>query len=141
MLPNIVDISLVVVARKGHPLLRKKKVNPEDLLEYPWITMKADYIGRNRLGSFFVSQNLEPPRARIVVGPGIHSLDLLHHADYLTTIPTAMLPLARKVGVEKVNIAASFWDSSAGLVYRTSNVPLPIITSLVATLRTLTAEA
>ena len=137
---HLVDVSHVVVARKRHPLLKKESVTAEDLVDFPWITMKADYVGRNRLGSFFVSQNLEPPRASIVVGPGIHSLDILHHADYLTTIPTAMLPLANSVGVEKISIDASFWDSSAGLVYRKSNVPLPIITSLVAILRTQTAQ-
>jgi len=102
--------------------------------------MKADYVGRNRLGSFFVSQNLEPPRASIVVGPGIHSLDILHHADYLTTIPTAMLPLANRSGIEKLNHDASFWDSPAGVVYRKSNVPLPIITSLTSILRTQVAK-
>lgn len=133
---HLIDVSHVVVARKGHPLTQKAKVQADDLLDFPWITMKADYVGRNRLGSFFVSQNLEPPRSSIVVGPGIHSRDLLCHGDYLTTVPTAMLPLAGDAGIKKINIDASFWDSSAGIVYRKSNIPLPVISSLIAILRT-----
>ena len=134
---HLVDVSHVVVAREAHPLVRKASVQAEDLVDYPWITMKADYVGRNRLGSFFVSRNLEPPRPSIVVGPGIHSFDILCHADYLTTIPTALLAKAKNLGIARVNIDASFWESSAGLVYRKSNIPLPIITSLIAILRTL----
>lgn len=137
---HLVDVSHVVVARNEHPLHEKDFVAPEELIDFPWITMKADYVGRNRIGSYFVSHSLEPPRASIVVGPGIHSLDILHHADYLTTIPAAMLPVARIVGVNRINIDGKFWDSPAGLVYRKSNVPLPIISSLVAILRTLTNQ-
>lgn len=133
---QLVDVSHVVVADKGHPLARKAEIQATQLLDYPWITMKGDYVGRNRLGSYFVGQGLEPPRSSIVVGPGIHSLDLLRYADYVTTIPTAMLPTANAVGVEKLNISGSFWDASAGIVFRKSNIPLPIISSLISILRT-----
>jgi hypothetical protein len=98
--------------------------------------MKGDYVGRNRLGSFFVGQALDPPRSSIVVGPGIHSLHILCHANYLTTIPTAMLPSAQDLGIEKLNMSESFWDSPAGIVYRKSNFPLPVISSLISILRT-----
>ena len=137
---HLVDVSHVAVAREGHPLHKNTSVKAEHLVDFPWITMKADYIGRNRLGSFFVSQNLEPPRPSIIAGPGILNLDILRHADYLTTIPKAMLPYARSVGVEKVNIDSNFWDSSAGLVYRKSNMPLPILTSLISILRSQIAQ-
>jgi hypothetical protein len=102
--------------------------------------MKGDYIGRNRLGSYFVSQNVEPPRASVVVGPGIHSLHILKQSNYLTTIPAAMLPLAEEMGVVKADIEANLWDSPAGLVYRASKEPLPIINSLLAILRTEIAQ-
>ena len=137
---HLLDVSFVAVARAGHPLARKAEVKAEDLLDFPWITMKSDYVGRNRLGSFFVSQNLEPPRASIVVGPGILSFDILRRGDYLTTIPAAMLPLANELGVQQLNIAANFWDASAGIVYRKSNIPLPIISSLISVLRTQIGE-
>lgn len=133
---HLLDVSHVAVARKGHPLTRKRKVEARDLLDYPWITMKADYVGRNRLGSFFVGHNLKPPRSSIVVGPGIHSLHILRHANYLTTIPTAMLAAAHDVGIEKLNLSESFWDAPAGIVYRKSNLPLPVISSLISILRT-----
>jgi len=133
---HLLNVSHVVVARKGHPLTRKSHVEARDLLDFPWITMKADYVYRNRLGSFFVSQNLKPPRSSIVVGPGIHSLHILRHANYLTTIPTAMLSSAANLGIEKLNMSESFWDSPAGVVCRKSNFPLPVISSLISILRT-----
>lgn len=133
---HLIDVNHIVVARQGHPLARKATIRAKDLQGFPWITMKADYVGRNRLGSFFVGQNLEPPRSSIVVGPGIHSLDFLRHGDYLTTIPAAMLPLASNLGIQPLNINASFWDAPAGTVYRKSNIPLPIISSLISILRT-----
>ena len=121
---------------RGTTLSRKRNVEPKDLLNFPWITMKSDYVGRNRLGSFFVSQNLKPPRSSIVVGSGIHSLHILCRGTYLTTIPTAMLSLAADAGIEKLNMSESFWDSPAGIVYRKSNLPLPVISSLISILRT-----
>lgn len=132
---HLVDISHIVVVRKGHPLAKKEKVEVEDLLGYPWITMKNDYVGRNRLGSFFVGQGLKPPQSSIFVGPGIHPLSLLCEGDYITTIPAELLPFATRMGAEKLPISAHFWNSSAGVVFRKSNNPLPIITSLIGILR------
>lgn len=133
---HLLDVSHVVVARREHPLTLKSQVEPKDLLDFPWITMKSDYVGRNRIGSFFVSHNLKAPRSSIVVGAGIHSLHILCQANYLTTIPTAMLSSAASLGIEKLNVSESFWESPAGIVYRKSTLPLPVISSLISILRT-----
>lgn len=133
---HLVDVVHAVVVRNGHPLTQKDKVDASDLLDYPWITMKNDYVGRNRLGAFFVGQKLEPPQSSIFVGAGIHSLKFLCEGDYVTTIPVDMLPWANQIGVVELNIGGGLWESAAGAVFRKTNNPLPIITSLIGTLRT-----
>jgi len=47
-----------------------------------------------------------------------------------------MLAAAHDVGIEKLNLSESFWDAPAGIVYRKSNLPLPVISSLISILRT-----
>lgn len=115
---HLTNISHVVLARKEHPLTRKKNLVAKDLLSYPWIALRDDHVWRNRMGSFFAARTLKPPKPRIVIAAGVRMLQWLNHGDYLASAPAAMLPEAERLGIVALTIDGTFWDSPAGVVYR-----------------------
>ena len=69
------------------------------------------------------------------MSPGAPTFGFLNEGKYLTSIPEAMLPLARRYDCEQVPITANFWDSSSGAVYRKTSEPVAAVTSLVSILK------
>ena len=132
---HLTNVSHTIIAHKKHPLVQRGVVALKELLDYPWVTLKGDYVRSNRIGAFFASQNLDPPDSAVVVSPGGGSFNLLGAGDYLSTVPTAMLPVAELNGCVRILTKPSFWESSAGLVYRTVDEKLPTVSSLAAILR------
>lgn len=59
------DDRLVLVMRPGHPLARRRKIDPKDLLEQKWVFADRDTWSHRRLKLYFEQAGLTLPRARI----------------------------------------------------------------------------
>ena len=59
------DDRLVLVMRPDHPLAKRRKVKPSDLLEQKWVFADSDTWSHRRLRLYFEQAGLTVPRARI----------------------------------------------------------------------------
>ena len=132
---HLTDLEFVVVAGKNHPLANQNDVPAEELLKYPWITLRGDYLGRNRFGSFFAAHNLAPPVSSILISPGVEMFGFLSEDKYLAYIPKQTLPIAASNDCVRVDIKTAFWIAPHGVVYRTMKTPEATVTALVSILK------
>lgn len=140
--PDIVKEPLLegenaLIARRDHPLARGSIVEPRELLAYPWVTFSKDYMGTSRIGSFFAASHLRPPKVAVTAGSPDVMFAVLRQSDYLSSIPTALLPNARALGLDELSIRGSFWRVSLGIAYRRATRPTPAIGAFIDILRSL----
>ena len=111
-------------------------IAPEDLAEWGWITMKNDYVGHNRLGSFYAANGLEPPRVRMELAADIAILSMIAQSDHLCSLPIAFETMAARHGVMQVGLFDSkLWSSTAGIAYRRTDYPAPAVNTLLTMIR------
>lgn len=103
---------------------------------YPWAVLKSDFVGAERMSSYFAANGLAPPQ----IAPettSLHSLsEVLRHGEVIAHIPSQMALKARKTGLTTINIAGTFWETTAGIASRslsTLHGPFPGFQHDVAT--------
>jgi LysR family transcriptional regulator of gallate degradation len=132
----LVDVVHTIYARAGHPLFSNKEVSPQDLANWGWITLKGDYVGHNRLGSFFAANGMEPPIVRMELAPDLSILSMIAHSDHLCNLPVAFKDIAANQGVVPIKMANSqLWSSTAGMAYRRTDYPAPAVNTLLTMIR------
>jgi len=132
---QLIELSHVLVARSGHPLAECAEIAAQRLLEYPWLSIVNDYVGKNRVNSFFAANELEPPRIAVEVNSTTALLGLLQTGDFIVNLPTMMLPYAEAVGLKRLDVRGTLWDSPAGLAYRAGRSPIPAVNAFCALVR------
>ena len=90
---------------------------------------------RTRIGAFFASQNLDPPKTGLTVSPGVGSYDYLTEGDYLTILPRRMLATVQRVDCVEIPIAASFGEAAHGIAFRRTNSPEASVTAFVSMMK------
>jgi DNA-binding transcriptional LysR family regulator len=58
------DDKLVLVMRPDHPLARRRKIKPSDLIDQKWVVGDSDTWSQHRLRLYFEQAGLTLPRAR-----------------------------------------------------------------------------
>lgn len=132
---HLVNVDFAVIAHKQHPLARKATVQPRDLQQHPWITMRGHYSMRTRIGAFFASQNLDPPKTGLTVSAGMGSFVYLAEGDYLMLLPRRMLPAAQNADCIELPLAASFGEAAHGIAFRRTKSPEASVTIFVSTMK------
>lgn len=130
----LLRIRHAVVARKEHPLARQKVVTARELSLYPWLVLADDRIGIGRIGAYFSANSLLPP----VIAAETTSfamLKMLHEGNFLAHFAEQMLPDAEKFGIRRVAHEGNFWDSEAGIAYRSTASPIKALTSFTSMLK------
>ena len=96
----------IVCCGKAHPLARKRKVQPTQLLAYPWITPAREGVPWQRLGDLFVVAGCALPRATVETNSAAIIMSLLQRGPFLTFVPRQLiLPNLRRA--EAVEIAVN----------------------------------
>lgn len=117
---KLFDIHHVLIADPSHPLASESKVNAPLIHGYPWMVLKSDYVGTERISSFFATNGLEPPNISFET-TSIHSLlQGVKSGSYIAHIPVQMLPMAHKTGLQEIKLEQPIWETTAGYAYRAS---------------------
>jgi DNA-binding transcriptional LysR family regulator len=116
------DVRHVLVAHSSHPLSSRSGVEPSSLSGFPWLVLKSDYVGTERIFSYFAANGLKPPHIAMET-TSIHSLlETLRNGEYIAHIPEQMIPIARANGLERIDITGKFWETTAGIAYRSTSL-------------------
>lgn len=76
-----------LIARAGHPLLRRQRLGMADLVDHTWILPPAQSILRDRLDAMFLQRGLPVP-ARVVETSSLPMItNLLRRTDMLVALP------------------------------------------------------
>ncbi len=132
---HLVEFKHVMVARAEHPLAARREIAAAELLDYPYVALANDYVGRSRLGSFFAANALQPPCISVETSSISAALNLLREDDFILNIPTRMLPYAEQFGLRRLAVRGTLWDGPAGIAYRASQSPAPAVSAFCALVR------
>lgn len=114
------DVRHVLIASPEHPLAKVPIADAETIHKYPWMVLKSDYVGTERISSFFAANGLTPPQIALET-TSIHSLlEGLKGGEYIAHIPEQMLPLAQNTGLREVKMKQIIWETTAGFASRAS---------------------
>ena len=130
----LLQIRHAVVARKTHPLARRGVVAARDLARYPWLVLADDQIGIGRIGAYFAANGLAPPTIA-VESISFAMFNILEEGDFLAHFAEPMLPHAEKFGLVRIPHDGMFWESEAGVAYRTAGHPPKALTRFISLLK------
>lgn len=86
---NLFEEKSVIVCSVDHPLVRQRKLNLADLLEYHWVLPASNSLTRRLFDSEFINMGLIPPAPK-VEGRTATSLSLVQHSAFLSICPASV---------------------------------------------------
>jgi DNA-binding transcriptional LysR family regulator len=98
----IEDEALAVIAGNDHPLARRRSVDFEALLDYPWILQPQGSPMRDVVEREFRSHHRAIPKGLIETGSILTSINLITQSHLLAVIPEAVARRDAKHGVLRV---------------------------------------
>ncbi|MCC6473872.1 MAG: LysR family transcriptional regulator [Burkholderiales bacterium] len=131
----------VLVARREHPLAGSARIEPRQLVAFPWITFARGHMASSKIGSVFAANRLPPPNAAITVSSVEIMFAALRHSDYVAALPDTLAGNAIAGGLVVLPFQAPFWRVRLYLAYRRSTHPTAAMTSMLECLRSLGSEA
>lgn len=138
---HLIEFRHVLVARAGHPLAGREEIPAHELLAFPWLAAANDYVGNSRVNSFFAANELDPPQVVVETTSTFSLLSLLQSGDFIVNLPTLMLPFAEALGLARLDVRGTLWDSPAGIAYRAGKSPIPAVNAFCALIRSQLSEA
>lgn len=132
--------SATVAARASHPLAALSDVQPEQLMEYPWILARPRELERHALDDIFLRANLQPPVATIETTSAVLMKTVIMQTDYLTFLPRELIYWEERADlVRPLQLRALSWRRTVGLTLRARGALSPAAQALVEALQA-TAE-
>ncbi|MEO0746134.1 MAG: LysR family transcriptional regulator [Pseudomonadota bacterium] len=116
----------VVACRTNHPLLRKRGLTANDLMDYPWIEPPAGSPLLGDMNAVLLSFGLTDAEVSFSGGSLFSVLNYLRETDALTILPHTVIFANRhecRVTVLPVRIARG--DRSLGILRKAGGTPLP----------------
>ncbi|ATX66630.1 LysR family transcriptional regulator [Roseinatronobacter bogoriensis] len=92
----------VIACRAGHPLLRRRRHNPKDLLQFPWITPLPGSPLLADLHTILLSIGVSEIAIRYSGGSLLSVLNYLEETDALTVLPHSVIFAFRHSGKVRV---------------------------------------
>lgn len=137
----LINVRHILIADPSHPLSQQQRVRPSAIHGYPWMVLKSDFVGNERIASFFSAHGLSPPHIAFET-TSIHSLlQGLRNGNYVAHIPDRMLPLANSLGLEEIRLDETIWETSAGYAQRIGAKQSSSVRKFTAMLGELVLEA
>ncbi len=126
------DDRLTLVMRPDHPLARRRKVKPEDLLDQKWVFADSDIWSQHRLQLYFEQNSLSMPRARIESRDPAIMKSIIMISDHIGMI--AKLGVQREIAagqLKSIDIESPLMLRPTGIVRRENEPASPAVESLI----------
>jgi DNA-binding transcriptional LysR family regulator len=136
----LAEESICVVARRGHALARKRKLQLKDLTGLSWILPTGKVI-RHRFDMVFRGAGIDPPQ-NIVSTPALPVIiSLLQQADMVATVPIEVAQHYREHGMlDRVPIDFPLKMDAYGIITRRNRLLSPAAQIMLKTIRATASE-
>jgi LysR family transcriptional regulator of gallate degradation len=132
--------SLEVACRKGHPLVRQKKVDLKALLGFPWVLPANNPRARRKLESLFIARDIAPPVPAVETESMAFVFAVLRASDALTYTTANTVSRPGEPGLTSLNVPALRSRREAGVMQRRGAWLSPGAQSVIDELKTICAE-
>lgn len=122
---------LGVCCRAGHPLARRRRVTPRDLLRYPWVLLPRTTRAQRRLTALFAAQDLTPPLNVVETNSHAFLLSMLRQSDALTFTTSRTVDTEEGAGLVMLSVPALTVRREAGIVLRRGGFLSPVAQHLI----------
>jgi DNA-binding transcriptional LysR family regulator len=112
------DDRVALIARTGHPLARRKRVNLRDLLKASWVLPAAGHYHRRRLESVFESERLPCPVPAIECGSTDFIKKLVAETEHLGVIAAMGLGNAAGASLSEIGLNSPLMVRPIGVMWR-----------------------
>ncbi len=133
-LPLTHDV-LSVIARRGHPLRRRRGLRPIDFLGCDWVLPGRDVLSRQRLEALFHARGLAPPQPVIESDSISFILASLRDSDFLSFATSQILRGSEARHILPFEIPALKLRRRTGIIHRRQSLPSGAAAALVDELR------
>jgi DNA-binding transcriptional LysR family regulator len=131
---------MCVVARRGHPLTRKRKLQLKDLAALSWI-LPTGKVVRHRFEMLFSGLGLDPPQNIVNTPALLVTTSLLQQADMVAMLPNEVAQHYRQHGmVERVPIDFPLKMDVYGIITRRNRLLSPAAQIMLKALRATASE-
>lgn len=127
------DDRLVLVMRSSHPLARRKKIEPRELLHEKWAVTAGDTWSHRRLRLYFEQNGLPLPKARMESRNPAILKSVISISDHVGII--SRLGVEREVAsgaLKAIELNSPLMQRPIGIVRRESEPPSPAVKSFIA---------
>jgi DNA-binding transcriptional LysR family regulator len=125
-----------VIARPDHPLARRTRVTPADLVGQRWVLARRRELERKALDELFLEAGFKPVEAEIETTSAVLLKTVVMQGDYLSFLPRELIyweEQAKLLTVLAVN--APPWERLVGITSRRRGTLTSAAKSLVAALK------
>lgn len=127
---------LCMVVRQDHPLLSKRRVRLQDLVDAQWMLPGPGVAGRRGVEARLAEAGLPPPRVAVEVSNTASQLSgLLAHSDLVALMSEAMLDGPSGDGLAPLPFAEARFTRAIGVVTRKHHVLSPLAIRFMEILR------
>lgn len=116
----LIEVEHLVFAAREHPLQRKRRVAPADLLPHPWIWFDEAVAGRQLVDALFAQAGLELPGVSVATTSVQFGFRLLRSGQHVMLLPSTLVAAAKREDLLPLKLAPSVGRYTAGLMYRPS---------------------
>ena len=132
---HLIDFEHTVFVRANHPLTKHRNITATDLMAYDWIMLSQDHIAISRLGSYFSSNGISPPRIVMETNSFETAFSVVKEGNFLTSATSSMRNSAQSSGLTPLLIQGALWNFPAGACYRRSTSTPKIVSEFISSLR------
>lgn len=126
---------LGVVCRREHPLARRNLVQPEDLLDFPWVMPRGANRTQQRLEALMMALDIQVPEPVIQTDSTTLMLAMLRRGDNLTFTRSSTVLLPEGEGLTLLKVRGLTARRMAGVIHRRDSALSPSARAIVEELR------
>ena len=132
----LVNDEICIVARAGHPIMKKKAPAQKELCEYDWALQERGGLIWRYFQALFAGANLEPPMVTLTANSVQTLKSVILSSDLITMLPRISIRNEEKNKMLRpVPLRAARWRRQIAVLRRSSGSMLPAVNVVLAEFR------
>jgi len=105
------------------------------LMSYDWIMLAQDQVAISRLGSYFSSNGISPPKIIMETNSFETAFSMVKEGNFLTSAASSMSKMAKIAGLIPLHIQGTLWKFPAGVSFRRSTATPRMVSIFIKILK------